>query len=1228
MAKAQSSDRKQYWLMKAEPNSRIVKGKDVKFSVDDFAAVRTSSWEGVRNHEAKNLMKSMRVGDKVRISDFFARLEEDEGVMLTLVRCVGLDERCYFTTLTARPLVVKEAYPDCRHRHRLGSVRDSLHYTFMVSNLRENDYDSMGAVVREHPYFDPKTDKDKPKWFMVDVTFVARATHFVPLSLLRQIASLAESEPPDEVGYIGSEGVEAVKGMALVNRGRLSVQRVEEDAWGVIEMLAEKGGWDEEKGKIQGVGEAKGKSKTKSNGEKVPEKGKRSGKRSEGAERKRKASSAVEMEEDGEAVGRRTRARRNAGPAAVSISPPQPQPPPTSLSPSDHEHLPPSQDLPSQGPTAPSSDITLHDPSQELSLAQSVGAGQSDPAGAAQQVAEVLNQDILTHDAMNAQSVGQDVQVDQEGVPEEGQSWLPDGHDLKRVKVYELENGRSWMDRGTAFCFGHYDDATQEALLIARSESDYNNVILQTIIRSSDVYQRQQGSDRDETLIVWTEPNGLDYALSFQDPEGCAEVWQFILEVQRIHQNGSGGEFVFLHRPSSNLVYASEERNTGSSSPLHGSGSESGITGMSIVRNGLPQPALGIIGDIDRAIKALSRNNTVREKICDYIKNVDYLKAMIDVMIQAEDLECIDDLQALCSLTQTILTMNDPSLFEYILDDELFLGVIGMLEYDPEFPGYKANYREFFRAAAHFHQPIPMDLAIQKKVHHTYRLQFLKDVALARIIDDSTHNVLTSAIIYSQFDIVSHVQSNVRFLRDVVSLYVDVDGGAKKADKIGVDSEGATVPSGVSEADAADALFQRRHEVLMLVQQLCVMGKAAQIPTRVSLFKTLVDRGLVHVVEWALAQPEATDEGRQSIAVGAEVLMTLLETDLTGVREFALKQLEQAEGAGSSLVPRLCEMMTSSRDLVVQTLMGDALRLILEMPLQDGPDPMMPAKLFARPKDDGKIEKFLELFYKQCIGPLMKPIFDLPDHKQLKEPTMNLTRERANICLSLCDLLSNFTLQHSFRSHFFMLTSKISGHVATLLFSRDRHLRLAALRYFRIHLRKNNRNFIHHLIKEDIFQAIVKLMVQESRRDTLVNSSCQEFFEHIRKDGAQENMKDVIADIMTRQEAQVKQLAEGHYTGSCFRGFIRRWEMNTAPAPLEEEQKPQPPVPLEIRRLEAEEESYFNADDDDDDNAPPLLTAPLLSRQFAGQKRKRQTRLPGMPMRPLRPSSILLPRPP
>ena len=56
-----------------------------------------------------------------------------------------------------------------------------------------------------------KTNKDSPKWYMPDVTFVARAAHLVPLSLLRTIASAGSAEAAG-VSYIGKEGVEAIKG--------------------------------------------------------------------------------------------------------------------------------------------------------------------------------------------------------------------------------------------------------------------------------------------------------------------------------------------------------------------------------------------------------------------------------------------------------------------------------------------------------------------------------------------------------------------------------------------------------------------------------------------------------------------------------------------------------------------------------------------------------------------------------------------------------------------------------------------------------------------------------------------------------------------------------------------------------------------------------------------------------------------------------------------------------
>lgn len=113
------------------------------------------------------------------------------------------------------------------------------------AEVSKEAYPDYTAWDSSHPYFDPKTKQDDPKWFMVDATFLSRAEHFVPLSLLRHIAESAESDPPDEFAYIGTDGMKAVKAMPLVTRGRLSVQRVSQECWEVIQMMSEKGGWEE-----------------------------------------------------------------------------------------------------------------------------------------------------------------------------------------------------------------------------------------------------------------------------------------------------------------------------------------------------------------------------------------------------------------------------------------------------------------------------------------------------------------------------------------------------------------------------------------------------------------------------------------------------------------------------------------------------------------------------------------------------------------------------------------------------------------------------------------------------------------------------------------------------------------------------------------------------------------------------------------------------------------------
>jgi predicted RNA-binding protein with PUA-like domain len=122
----------QFWLMKTEPD---------ECSIDDVLSApdRTTPWSGVRNYQARNFMRSrMRVGDGVL---FYHSSCAEPGV-------AGVAE------------VASPAYPDA------------------------SQFD------RSSPYYDPKSKKEDPRWFNVDVRAL-RKTRLVPLAELRKHKPLA-----------------------------------------------------------------------------------------------------------------------------------------------------------------------------------------------------------------------------------------------------------------------------------------------------------------------------------------------------------------------------------------------------------------------------------------------------------------------------------------------------------------------------------------------------------------------------------------------------------------------------------------------------------------------------------------------------------------------------------------------------------------------------------------------------------------------------------------------------------------------------------------------------------------------------------------------------------------------------------------------------------------------------------------------------------------------------
>jgi len=150
---------KKYWLMKVEPEA---------YSVERWKKEKVTYWDGVRNYMARNFLRGeMKKGDGML---FYYSNAKPSGV-------AGVGE------------IVQEGYPD------------------------------FTAFDPKDIHFDPKSDPQKPTWYMVDVKFKKACKQVIPADFLKKVPGLGN--------------------MALFKYSRLSVQPVTGTEWAILQRLIE-----------------------------------------------------------------------------------------------------------------------------------------------------------------------------------------------------------------------------------------------------------------------------------------------------------------------------------------------------------------------------------------------------------------------------------------------------------------------------------------------------------------------------------------------------------------------------------------------------------------------------------------------------------------------------------------------------------------------------------------------------------------------------------------------------------------------------------------------------------------------------------------------------------------------------------------------------------------------------------------------------------------------------
>ncbi|XP_046685497.1 LOW QUALITY PROTEIN: serine/threonine-protein phosphatase 4 regulatory subunit 3-like [Homalodisca vitripennis] len=405
----------------------------------------------------------------------------------------------------------------------------------------------------------------------------------------------------------------------------------------------------------------------------------------------------------------------------------------------------------------------------------------------------------------------------------------------RRVKLYALNADRQWDDRGTGHVSSNYVERLKGISLLVRAEAD-GSLLLESKIQPDTAYQKQQ-----DTLIVWSEGDNFDLALSFQEKVGCDEIWEKICQVQ-----GKDPSVEITQ----DIVEESEDERfddmSDSAPPIE-----------------LPPCELSRLEEISELIASCLSSPLRKEKLAAAIENENYIRKLLNLFHMCEDLENAEGLHYLYEVFKNIFLLNKNALFEVMFGDDTIFDVVGCLEYDPSLPAPK-RHRQYLKTCSKFKEVIPMsNPELLAKIHQTYRVQYIQDVVLPTpsVFEDNMLSTLSSFIFFNKVEIVNLIQEDEKFLSDLFSQLTD-----------------------------ESTLDSKRRDLVLFLKEYCNFSQNLQPQGKETFYKTLSSLGILPALEITLSSEDIPTK-----TASIDILTYIVEFSPSVVREYTLQQTSSSD---------------------------------------------------------------------------------------------------------------------------------------------------------------------------------------------------------------------------------------------------------------------------------------------------------------------------------------------
>lgn len=455
-----------------------------------------------------------------------------------------------------------------------------------------------------------------------------------------------------------------------------------------------------------------------------------------------------------------------------------------------------------------------------------------------------------------------------------------------RVKLYQLNDEGQWDDRGTGSISVRMLEALGSVGVQVASEDGGSDLLSSQILEDREAYSLQ-----GENIITWEERRpppepSIDLALSFQENEGCLQIWNQIQEVQGnystgAHPTGGDGE-----------LGEDDDEEDGPGGGLYASGA--GVVGgllrhhLAAELRALPEARVSNLAALRDQLTACAPMH--RESYAAMLMDNEaaYLRKLVSLFGDLEDLEDEENLKLMAHVMKACVLLNEGRLLESLLTEpSLFAGVVGAIEYDPVLK-QKATWRHFLDHEATFCEAVPMDDEpdLRNKIDLAFRAALLRDAVTRPGMDDNAISALVQYIYFAHSEILTSLHSTgASYLHKVLAACASNTGTNGQTSK-GSSAHGTAKAAGVNgESDKmlkpakGPKPGKARAHALRFLQEMCAMAKAGNVPmhTRDSLFNYLLNEApLFEALTVALADDSLPPRERTA---AAEVLAAVVTFD-------------------------------------------------------------------------------------------------------------------------------------------------------------------------------------------------------------------------------------------------------------------------------------------------------------------------------------------------------------